>query len=122
METLFSSIGRGVKAKLMSEKRNLIFKAIADPTRREIFHLLVVGTALSISQLSTHFEMSRQGVSKHIKLLEEAQMIEITPEGRERYCKAIPETLKELKEWLSFYDAFWDNKLGDLGDYLDQQK
>jgi len=105
----------------MSEKRNRIFKAIADPTRREIFHLLVIGSALSISQLSTQFDISRQGVTKHLKLLEEANMVKIEPKGRERYCIAFPSALKEIKDWLSFYDVFWDNKLDALGKHLDQK-
>ena len=105
----------------MSERRNKIFKAIADPTRREIFHLLVVGsTALSISQLSTQFEISRQGVTKHIKLLEAAQMVSIQTKGRERYCFASLSALQEIRDWLSFYDAFWDDKLDALGKHLDQ--
>lgn len=104
----------------MSEKRNKIFKAIADPTRREIFHVLVIGSALSISQLSTQFDISRQGVTKHLKLLEEAKMVTIQTKGRERYCEASLDALQEIKDWLSFYDAFWSNKLGALGDHLDQ--
>ena len=104
----------------MSEGRNKIFKAIADPTRREIFHVLVIGSALSISQLSTQFNMSRQGVTKHLKLLEEAKMVTIQAKGRERYCEASLESLQEIKDWLSFYDVFWNNKLKALGDHLDQ--
>ena len=103
----------------MSEKRNKIFKAIADPTRREIFHLLVIGSALSISQLSTKFDISRQGVTKHLKLLEDAQMVNIKTKGRERYCFASLSALQEIKDWLAFFDAFWDDKLKALGDHLD---
>lgn len=104
----------------MSESGNRIFKAIADPTRREIFHLLVVGSALTISQISTSFDISRQGVTKHVKILEEANMVELKAKGREKYIIAKPEALKELKDWLSFYDKFWDDKLDALGQYLDE--
>lgn len=104
----------------MSERRNKIFKAISDPTRREIFHVLVMGSALTISQLSIQFDISRQGVTKHLKLLEEAKMVTIRAKGRERYCQASLDALQEIKDWLSFYDAFWDNKLKALGDHLDQ--
>ena len=52
----------------MQDKITQLFKAIADPTRREIFHALVIATsALSITQISNQFDMSRQGVTKHIK-------------------------------------------------------
>jgi DNA-binding transcriptional ArsR family regulator len=104
----------------MSDIGNRIFKAIADPTRREIFHLLVVGSSLTISQLSSSFDISRQGVTKHIKVLEEANMVGLKSQGREKIIFAKPEALKELKDWLAFYDKFWDDKMGALGRYLDE--
>lgn len=105
----------------MSKKRDRIFKAIADPTRREIFHLLIMGSALSITQLSSHFDISRQGITKHIKLLEDAEMVNIEKQGRERICYAQALALKEIKEWLSFYDVYWDDKLAALEDHLKNQ-
>lgn len=105
----------------MSDFGNRIFKAIADPTRREIFHLLVVGSALTISQIAHSFEISRQGVTKHIKVLEEAQLVELKAKGREKYIVAKPEALKEVKDWLAFYDTFWNDKLDSLGKYLDSK-
>lgn len=104
----------------MSEYANRIFKAIADPTRREIFHLLVVGSALTISQISSSFDISRQGVTKHIKVLEDAKMVELKTKGREKLIHAKPEALKEVKDWLAFYDKFWDDKLDQLGKLLDE--
>ncbi len=96
-----------------------IFKAIADPTRREIFHALVVASAaLTITHLTQRFEISRQGVTKHIKTLESAGLITIEKQGRERYCQAQPEQLKLISEWLAFYDRFWTNALDRLEDHL----
>ncbi len=104
----------------MQDKITKLFKAIADPTRRDIFHALIVAsTALSISQISNHFEMSRQGVTKHIKILEDADLISINSIGRERYCNAKPKALETLSKWLKFYEQFWDSKLENLGTYLD---
>ena len=106
----------------MPSKINQIFKAIADPTRREIFHVLVAaGAALSINQVSEHFEMSRQGVTKHIKLLEEAGMVRVRSEGRVRYCHADPAPLKEVQKWLDGYDKFWGEKIDLLGEHLDKK-
>ena len=106
----------------MPSKVNQIFKAIADPTRREIFHVLIVaGSALSINQVSEHFEMSRQGVTKHIKFLEDAGMVKVESKGRERFCVADPEPLKEIQGWLEMYDRFWDQKLTSLSDHLDSK-
>ena len=101
---------------------NRIFKAIADPTRREIFHVLVLaGTAMPISQISAHFDMSRQGVTKHLKVLESAELIEMTPQGRERMCAANPLPLLEVRNWLDTYEKFWDDKLDELGKFLDRK-
>ena len=105
----------------MQDKITQLFKAIADPTRREIFHALILATtALSITQISNQFEISRQGVTKHIKTLEEAGLVYIDSQGRERYCNANAKPLKEIIKWLKFYEQFWDDSLQNLGDYLDK--
>lgn len=103
----------------MNDKITAIFKALSDTSRMQIFHSLVmVSAALSISQISQEFKMTRQGVTKHIKILEKAELIKITTTGRERFCMANPIKLKELKDWLSFYDKFWDDSLNNLSSYL----
>ena len=99
-----------------------VLKAIADPTRRELFHALVLAaTALPITQLATQFTMSRQGITKHLRVLEDAGLIAIQTVGRERYCSAQPQELATVKKWLSFYDTFWDTAIQDLGNYLDNK-
>lgn len=104
----------------MQDNITKILKAIADPTRREIFHALVIATsALSITQICGQFSMSRQGVTKHIKTLEEAGLVDITTKGRERFCLADVQPLKQVSEWMKFYEKFWDGALGNLGTYLD---
>ncbi|TMM58557.1 helix-turn-helix transcriptional regulator [Maribacter algarum] len=106
----------------MQDKITRILKAIADPTRREIFHALVVAsTALPITQISNLFDISRQGVTKHIKTLEEAGLIHISNKGRERFCYANAEPLMEVNKWLKFYEKFWDNAIGNLESYLDDK-
>ena len=108
----------------MSENRiNKVFKAIADPTRREIFHALVfAASAITITQLSDRFDMSRQGVTKHIKYLEDAGLVSLKTQGRERLCLAHPEPLKEIHDWVSHYERFWENAIINLGKFLDAKK
>ncbi len=104
----------------MQDKITKILKAIADPTRREIFHALVVATtALPITQISSQFDISRQGITKHLKTLEEAGLVNIDTKGRERFCYANANPLKEVNQWLKFYEQFWDSALDDLSNYLD---
>lgn len=106
----------------MSKKINKIFRSIADPTRREIFHVLVIASsALSITQISEHFEISRQGVTKHIRMLADAGLLEMSGHGREKFCIANPKPLKEISKWVNYYEKFWDDKLNKLGTYLDQK-
>jgi len=104
----------------MQDKITKLFKAIADPTRREIFHALVIATsALSITQISDQFSMTRQGVTKHIKTLEDVGLVHINRQGRERFCKASPKELRMVNTWLKFYEQFWDDSINRLEDYLD---
>ena len=104
----------------MPNQLNKVFKSIADPTRREIFHMLIVAsTALSITQIADHFEISRQGITKHIKMLEQAGLLEMITKGRERYCLANAGPLKEIHDWVMFYEQFWDDKLDKLAKYLE---
>ncbi|PKV51248.1 DNA-binding transcriptional ArsR family regulator [Aquimarina sp. MAR_2010_214] len=104
----------------MQDRITTILKAVADPTRREIFHALVVATtALPITQISSQFDISRQGITKHLKTLEGAGLIHIDTKGRERFCYANANPLKEVNQWLKFYEQFWDGALDDLNDYLD---
>lgn len=103
----------------MQDKITKLFKAIADPTRRDIFHALVIATsALSITQISNQFDITRQGVTKHIKTLEEAGLVYINAQGRERFCNANAKPLKEVNKWIKFYEQFWDDKLQNLEDFL----
>jgi len=106
----------------MQDKITRLFKAIADPTRRDIFHALIIATsALSITQISNQFDISRQGVTKHIKTLEKAGLVEIDSIGRERFCNAKVEPLKEVDKWLKFYSQFWGNSLDNLENYLNKK-
>ena len=107
----------------MQDKVTTLFKAIADPKRRAIFHALIIATsALSITQISNAFDISRQGVTKHIKTLEEAGLVSINSKGRERFCYPNAKPLKEINKWLQFYEQFWTDSLDNLGDYLDNKE
>ncbi|EDP71219.1 transcriptional regulator, ArsR family protein [Flavobacteriales bacterium ALC-1] len=106
----------------MQDNITKLFKAIADPTRRDIFHALVIATsALSITQISNQFEMTRQGVTKHIKILNDAGLVQMNEQGRNRFCYADPKPLQEVNKWMQFYSQFWDDSLDKLGGYLDSK-
>ncbi|PCJ67805.1 MAG: transcriptional regulator [Bacteroidetes bacterium] len=103
----------------MEDSFTKTLKALADPSRRKIFHtLIVLASAIPITQVVSEFEISRQGVTKHLKVLEDAGLVHIKTQGRQRYCKADAKPLQEMNKWLQFYDKFWDDSLNSLTDYL----
>ncbi|NQX96718.1 MAG: helix-turn-helix transcriptional regulator [Flavobacteriales bacterium] len=107
----------------MQDKINKIFKAIADPTRREILHALVVASAaMPITEISAQFDISRQGITKHIRILEDADLVNIKKSGRESVVFPNPKSLKTISDWLRFYESFWDDKLKNLVNYLDKKE
>lgn len=95
-----------------------VFQAIADPTRRSLLRLLV-DQEMAVTSISSHFPMSRTAVSKHLRILAEAGLVHERKVGRETRYRLQPEPLQELKQWLSFYERFWDNKLSALAHYVE---
>ncbi|MFB6456213.1 ArsR/SmtB family transcription factor [Chitinophaga sp. Hz27] len=101
--------------------RRDVFQAIADPTRRDIIHLLA-GNPQNLNSIADNFDISRPAVSKHIKILTECGLILIKTEGRERYCHVSLGGLKQVADWTNQYRAFWNEKLDTLGHFLESEK
>lgn len=80
---------------------NAIYKAIADPTRREIMELLSGKTGLSVQEIADHFTMSRPAISKHLKILKEARLVGETPDGRQRFYEVEIAPLETVADWLA---------------------
>lgn len=96
-----------------STAKHDVFQAIADPTRRELLRLLG-DQEMPVTAISGHFPISRTAVSKHLRVLSEAGLVKERKVGRETRYSLQPEPLKELKDWLSYYERFWENKLNVL--------
>lgn len=94
-----------------------IFKAIADPTRRQIIGL-VMTRELTLNEVASRFSISRPAISRHIKILTASGLITVRNEGRERYCRAHPAKLQEVTDWIEQYRQFWTAKLDSLGEFL----
>lgn len=94
------------------------FQVIGDASRRKML-MLLSEDRMTINNLADHFEMSRPGVSKHIKILHTAGFIAIEDSGRERYCSLKKDGFEELQSWISYFDAFWGAKLKKLENLLD---
>jgi DNA-binding transcriptional ArsR family regulator len=97
----------------VSAAKHDVFQAIADPTRREVLRLLSE-KEMPISALTSHFPMSRTAIVKHLAILSEAELVRGEKVGREKIYRLHPEPLAELKDWLAYYEQFWNNKLSQL--------
>lgn len=93
--------------------QDAIFRALADPTRREILGILAGGRR-SVGELASNFRVSRPAISKHLRLLRDAGLVRDTPLGTARLCELNPEPLKAVDSWLESYKHFWNRKLERL--------
>ena len=91
--------------------------ALADPTRRAILARLATGEA-TVSELAAPFDMSFPAVSKHLKVLERAGLVEQGREAQFRPRKLRPDPLRDLAAWLEDYRRYWDDRLDNLDAYL----
>jgi DNA-binding transcriptional ArsR family regulator len=94
-----------------------IFQAIADPTRRAILTLLAI-QALTPNALAEKFDMSRQAVSKHIKVLQECELIKPKHYGREIYYYFNPIKMQEIDKWLVQFRKIWKIQFNQLDHVL----
>ena len=94
-----------------------VYGAIADPTRRAILGNLAEGET-NVGSLAERFPISLNGVSKHVKVLERAGLVERTVQGREHRLRLNAEPLREASMWLEHYRTFWDSRLEALEAYL----
>ncbi len=98
-----------------------IFQAIADPTRREIIHL-ISNKPQNLNSIADNFDMTRQAVSLHVKILTECGLIAIKQQGRERVCEARLNRLNEVSAWIDQYRQFMESTFDSLETYLEQIK
>ncbi len=98
-----------------------VYGAIADPIRRAILGILAEGE-VNVGSLAERFPISLNGVSKHVKVLERAGLVERTVRGREHRLRLNAEPLREASLWLEHYRTFWDTRLAALEAFLLKKK
>jgi DNA-binding transcriptional ArsR family regulator len=99
---------------------NQAFKALGDPTRRDILQLLA-GGELTIAEVVDHFDMTRAGVKKHLNLLQDGNLITVRKQGRERFNAINPAGFRAVSQWVGHFDKFWDDKLNALQQAAEQE-
>ena len=99
------------------DRLSLTFQALADPTRRAILARLSNGAAI-VSELSAPFNMSLPAISKHLKVLERAQLISRGRDQQWRPCELTAAPLKDATDWMEQYRRFWEARFDRLDEYL----
>ncbi|MDP4149510.1 MAG: metalloregulator ArsR/SmtB family transcription factor [Bacteroidota bacterium] len=97
--------------------RRDIFQAIADPTRRGIIALIAL-QAMTPSAIADHFDMTRQAISKHMRILTECEVVSLREEGREIYYQLEIDKMKEIDHWLEQYRRIWEGRYQKLDQLL----
>lgn len=101
--------------------RNDVFRAISDPTRREILDSLRAGPT-PVNVLAAQFDQSRPAISKHLRVLRDARLVVEKKEGRERRYELLPESLKPVAGWIEGYRGFWQSSLMSLKRKLENER
>ncbi len=97
----------------MSDLLSNTFAALADPTRRAILAKLAKGES-TVQAIASPFDMSLPAVSKHLKVLERAGLIERGRDAQYRPCRLRPEGLKQAASWIEYYRKFWEESFDRL--------
>jgi DNA-binding transcriptional ArsR family regulator len=100
---------------------NMVFQALADPTRRAILRE-IARRERSVGELAAPFDMSFAAVSKHVKVLERARLVQREKRGTFYYLRLNPKALKPANQWLSYYSQFWEEKLDSLKQFLEKDQ
>ena len=98
-----------------------VFAALADPTRRAIVERLTLGEA-TVGELAEPFDVSLPAISKHLRVLEDAGLIDRRKDGRLRRCRLAEDALGEAIGWIVRYGAFWEERLDSLAELLEDQR
>ena len=101
--------------------RRDVFQAIADPTRRDIIGLIAKQT-MTPNAVAESFDVSRQAISKHIKILAECGILTVAIEGREYYYSVEPKKLAEVAEWIEPFRKMWEQRFDRLDNVLHKLK
>jgi DNA-binding transcriptional ArsR family regulator len=99
---------------------NNIFRSLADPTRRDMLHR-VSKTQMTIGELAKFYDMTFAAVSKHLKVLESANLITKQRRGKEQIVTVAPATLREAADYLQRYETMWQDRFGRLDDMLNEE-
>jgi DNA-binding transcriptional ArsR family regulator len=100
---------------------DMVFAALADPTRRRILEILARAES-RVTDLAKPFSVSLPAISKHLRVLERAGLVKRERDGRVHRLKLEAKPMREAANWIDRYRGFWDSQFDALADYLDKQQ
>jgi DNA-binding transcriptional ArsR family regulator len=109
-----------MRHRTVTYSRDSAFNALADPTRRAVLDLLRAGTRPA-GEIARAFPISRPAISKHLKILRRAHLVDEHREGRHRFYQLNPEPLKTVDQWLDEYRRFWTANLESLKSFVESE-
>jgi DNA-binding transcriptional ArsR family regulator len=101
--------------------RRDVYQAIADPTRRAIINMIALRPH-NVNSIAEKFDVTRQAISLHIKILTDCGLIVIKQQGRDRFCEAQLGHLSEVSTWIDQYRQHWESKLDAMETYIEKLK
>ncbi len=110
-----------VEYKSPSTRLDAAFSAMADPTRRAILARLALADAC-VTEIAGDFPVSLNAVSKHIKMLERAELVRRTVQGRDHILSLNAGPMAEASEWIEYYRQFWEDRLASLEAFVTTQR
>ncbi|HEY2532195.1 MAG TPA: metalloregulator ArsR/SmtB family transcription factor [Xanthobacteraceae bacterium] len=106
---------------LNRKRHDAVFRAIADPTRREILGMLR-GRSYSVGAIAAKFRTSRPAISKHLRTLRAVGLVATTQRGTARICALNAEPLRAVSDWISDYETYWGKALHSLKRYVEDER
>tara|TARA_R110000787_G_scaffold285461_2_gene401116 strand:+ start:12750 stop:13070 length:321 start_codon:yes stop_codon:yes gene_type:complete len=97
----------------MTSTEQMGFRALADPTRRNILQLLAKSD-MTIAEVADNFQMTRAAVKKHLTILQDGDLISVRTSGRSRVNTINADGIKRVFDWFSYFDTFWEDRLNTL--------
>jgi len=104
------------------ENQQSLFAALADPMRRSLLVNLAEHSPMTATQLAQEYPITRQGILKHLTILEDAGLVAVHQAGREKRYTLTPEPLEELEQWIEDIGAKWDERLLRLKTWLEHEQ
>src|SRR6266436_132313 len=108
-------------AALARKRHQAVFRAISAPTRREILNLLRGGQH-TVGEIAANFRTSRPAISKHLRLLRSAGLVDMRRDGTNRICALNAKPLRAVNDWLRDYESFWGETLHSLKQYVEEDR